>query len=140
MQVIPSLMNVQVQAVICSLPNNWENMKMHFTHNESIKTLEDAMRYLELEEDRLMVSKVNADIYMASSILQSGSHASENTKVGISKRIEQILKEGTGKRLTNLEKERRNGSSRRRITCPGSNALTVGRNGILHAIAKSPRR
>ena len=52
----------QVQAVICSLPNNWENMKMHLTHNESIKTLEDVMSHLELEEDRLMASKANSDI------------------------------------------------------------------------------
>ena len=57
----------QVQVVICSLPNNWENMKMHLTNNESIKTLEDVMHHLELEEDCLMASKANADIYMASS-------------------------------------------------------------------------
>ena len=62
----------QVQAMIRSLPNNWENMKMHLTHNESIKTLEDAMRLLELEEYRLMASKANADIYMASSSSQIG--------------------------------------------------------------------
>ena len=62
----------EVQVVICSLPNNWENMKMHWTHNEIIKTLEDAMRHLELEEDRLMASKVNVDIYMPSSSSQSG--------------------------------------------------------------------
>ena len=62
----------EVQVVICSLPNNWENMKMHLTQNEIIKTLEDAMRHLELEEDRLMASKVNVDIYMPSSSSQSG--------------------------------------------------------------------
>ena len=68
------------------------------------------------------------------------SGVSENTKVDISKRIEWILKEEKGKRLTNLEKERRNGSSRRKRTCLGSNAITVGRKGILHVIAKSLRR
>ena len=47
-------------------------MKMHLTHNGSIKTLEDAMRHLELEQDQLMASKANADIYMASSSSQSG--------------------------------------------------------------------
>ena len=59
----------QVQVVICSLPNNWENMKMHLTNtnNESIKTLEDVIHHLELKEDHLMASKANADIYMASS-------------------------------------------------------------------------
>ena len=45
---------------------------MHLTHNESIKTLEDSMCHLELEEDCLMASKANADIYMASSSLQNG--------------------------------------------------------------------
>ena len=45
---------------------------MHFTHNENIKTLEDAMHHLELEEDHLMASKANVDIYMASSSSQSG--------------------------------------------------------------------
>ena len=45
---------------------------MHLTYNESIKTLEDSMRHLELEEDCLMESKANADIYMANSSSQSG--------------------------------------------------------------------
>ena len=57
----------QVQAVIRSLPQNWEHMKMHLTHNENIKTLEDAMRHLELEKDRLMASKTSDDAYMAGS-------------------------------------------------------------------------
>ena len=64
----------------------------------------------------------------------------ENTKVDISKRIEQILREERGKRLTNSENERLNGSSRRRRTYPSSNAITLGRKGILHMIAKSPIR
>ena len=45
---------------------------MHFTHNENIKTLEDAMHHLELEEDRLMASKTNADVYMAGSSSHGG--------------------------------------------------------------------
>ena len=57
----------QVQVVIRSLPQNWEHMKMHLTHNENIKTLEDAMRHLELEKDRLMASKTSDDAYMAGS-------------------------------------------------------------------------
>ena len=57
----------QVQAVICSLPQIREHMKMYLTHNENIKTLEDAMHHLELEEDRLMASKKSTDVYIASS-------------------------------------------------------------------------
>ena len=43
---------------------------MHVTHNESIKTLIDATRHLELEEDRIETSRPNAEVYMASSILK----------------------------------------------------------------------
>jgi hypothetical protein len=32
-------------------------MKVNLTHNEGIKTLNDAVRHLELEEDRIEVSK-----------------------------------------------------------------------------------
>ena len=42
-------------------------MKMHLTHNENIKTLEDAMRHLELEEDRLIASMTSANAYMVGS-------------------------------------------------------------------------
>ena len=45
---------------------------MKLTHNENIKTLEYAMRHLELEEDRLMASKTSANAYMVDSISQSG--------------------------------------------------------------------
>ncbi|XP_071694123.1 uncharacterized protein [Rutidosis leptorrhynchoides] len=41
----------QVQAMIRSLPQSWEQMKMHLTHNENINTFEDCARHLELEED-----------------------------------------------------------------------------------------
>ena len=41
----------QVQAVIHSLPQSWEHMKVYLTHNENIKTFKDTMRHLELEED-----------------------------------------------------------------------------------------
>ena len=37
---------------------------MHLTDNESIKTLEDAMHHLELEEDCLMANKISVDVYM----------------------------------------------------------------------------
>ena len=62
----------QVQAVICSLPQSWEHVKMNLTHHESIKTLEDAMRHLELKEDRLIVNKTSVDVYMAGSSLHGG--------------------------------------------------------------------
>ena len=35
----------QVQAVIRSLPNSWEHMKVNMTHNENIKTFADIARH-----------------------------------------------------------------------------------------------
>ena len=43
----------KIQAVIRSLPHTWDNMKMHLTHNEGIKTLSDVSRHPELEEELL---------------------------------------------------------------------------------------
>ena len=54
----------QVQAIIRSLPHSWEHMKMHLTHNANIRTLEDVMRHLELEEDCLKAAKPSTDVYM----------------------------------------------------------------------------
>ena len=42
----------QIQAVIRSLPDSWEQMKLNMTHNESIQTLEDLSCHLELEAER----------------------------------------------------------------------------------------
>ena len=58
--------------MIRSLPQTSKHMKMYLTHNENIKTLEDAMRHLELEEDCLMASKTSANVYIARSSSQGG--------------------------------------------------------------------
>jgi hypothetical protein len=55
----------QVQAVIRSLPNSWEQMKVHLTHDENIRTFQDAMRHLLLEEDRLLASKTHSEVHVA---------------------------------------------------------------------------
>ena len=41
----------QIQAVIRSLSDSWEQMKLNMTHNESIQTLEDLSCHLELETE-----------------------------------------------------------------------------------------
>ena len=46
-------------------------MKMHLTHNENIKPLEDDMRHLELEE----ANKTSVDVYMAGFNSHSGKKA-----------------------------------------------------------------
>lgn len=42
----------QVQAVIRSLPTDWEYMKVNMTHNESVKTFDDIEQHLLLEDVR----------------------------------------------------------------------------------------
>uniref|UniRef100_A0A2N9ISY1 Uncharacterized protein n=1 Tax=Fagus sylvatica TaxID=28930 RepID=A0A2N9ISY1_FAGSY len=41
----------QIQAMIRSLPDSWEQIKLNMIHNESIQTLEDLSRHLELEAE-----------------------------------------------------------------------------------------
>ena len=60
-------------------------MKMYLTHNENIKTFGDAMRHLELEDDRFMVVKPETDIYYAG----SSSHGALASKC---KRVERFMK------------------------------------------------
>jgi hypothetical protein len=43
----------QLQAVIRSLPSNWEHMHINLIHNDNIKTFDDVARHVELEEDQL---------------------------------------------------------------------------------------
>ncbi|XP_065852339.1 uncharacterized protein [Euphorbia lathyris] len=53
----------KVQAVIRSLQNSWDHVRMHLINNESIRTFEDAARHLELEEDRLTSIKINVEAH-----------------------------------------------------------------------------
>ena len=54
----------QVQAVIRSLPNSWEHMRVNLTHNDNIKTFDDVARHVELEEDRFLVEKPVQEAFM----------------------------------------------------------------------------
>ncbi|XP_031251290.1 uncharacterized protein LOC116109196 [Pistacia vera] len=63
----------QAQVVIQSLPHGWEHMKIHLTHNHVIKTLQDVVRHLGLEEDRISANnKANTDVYITESNSQCG--------------------------------------------------------------------
>ena len=57
----------QIQAVIRSLPNSWENIKINMTHNDNIKTFDDISRHVELEDERLEAAKASGQLYMAES-------------------------------------------------------------------------
>ena len=72
----------QVQAVIRSLPHSWEHMKIHLTYNESIKSFEDAMRHLELEEDRLLAAKTDSSVYIAGPGLHGASSSKRKRQGG----------------------------------------------------------
>ena len=60
----------QVEAVIRSLPNNWEHVVVNMTYNESVKTFDDIVCHVELEVKRLMVAKPNEQDHVA----ESSSH------------------------------------------------------------------
>lgn len=47
----------QIQAVLRSLPESWDHMKVQMTHNVNVKTFEDISRHLELEDERLEAAK-----------------------------------------------------------------------------------
>ncbi|KAH0755134.1 hypothetical protein KY290_025404 [Solanum tuberosum] len=57
----------QVQAVIRSLPNNWEHLKVNLTHNDSIKTFSDVARHVELKDECLGAAKAASHAFVAES-------------------------------------------------------------------------
>ena len=57
----------QVQAVIRSLPNAWEHLRINLTHNDNIRTFDDVARHVVLEEDRLLADKSSRQAYMTES-------------------------------------------------------------------------
>ncbi|KAL1219683.1 Retrovirus-related Pol polyprotein from transposon TNT 1-94 [Cardamine amara subsp. amara] len=57
----------QVQAVLRSLPESWDHMKIQMTHNDNVKTFEDISRDLELEDERLEVARPFNEANYASS-------------------------------------------------------------------------
>ncbi|KAH0675987.1 hypothetical protein KY285_023788 [Solanum tuberosum] len=57
----------QVQAVIWSLPNNWEHLKANLTNNDSIKPFYDVARHVELEDERLGAAKAASKAFVAES-------------------------------------------------------------------------
>ena len=130
----------KVQVVIHSLPQSWEHMKMHFTHNEGIKTLKDAMRHLELEEDCLMVNKTSFDVCMAGYNSHGGKWGKHKFHSGNKQESQTDARTKKKKGSTNQEKERIKTSLRKRIMCPSLSVTIMARRGILHLTAKNPRR
>nr|CAD1821586.1 unnamed protein product [Ananas comosus var. bracteatus] len=65
----------QVPAVIRSLPESWEHMKVNLTHNDSIKTFAHVARHVELEDERLAATRgpVHANMTESSSHKALGS-------------------------------------------------------------------
>lgn len=45
------LIDKRLQAIIHSLPESWEHMKVQMTHNKSIVTFNEIVRHLEVKEE-----------------------------------------------------------------------------------------
>jgi len=69
----------QVQAVIRSLPSNWEHIRVNLTHNDNIKIFDDVARHVELEEDRLLAEKPINKAFIYETKMQ-GSYGSKHKK------------------------------------------------------------
>lgn len=65
-----------VQAIIRSLPNNWEYMKINMTHNEDIVTFDCIPHHLELEDKCLKAARSSTHAYVA----KSSSHKDSGFK------------------------------------------------------------
>ncbi|KAK2995017.1 hypothetical protein RJ640_012257 [Escallonia rubra] len=61
----------QILAVLCSLPDSWNQMKLTMTNNESIKTFAQLSHHLELEVER-QEAKGNASMFVAESSDRKG--------------------------------------------------------------------
>ena len=57
----------QVQVMIRSLPSDWEHFCISLTHNDNIKTFDDDVRHVKLEEDCLLANKPYEEAYMTES-------------------------------------------------------------------------
>uniref|UniRef100_A0A2N9HS45 Integrase catalytic domain-containing protein n=1 Tax=Fagus sylvatica TaxID=28930 RepID=A0A2N9HS45_FAGSY len=69
----------QIQAVIRSLPDSWEQMKLNMTHNESIQTLEDLSRHLELEAERRVAQGQSSAFFARHGQRQASKAKRKNT-------------------------------------------------------------
>ena len=47
----------KIQAILRSLPESWDHMKVQMTHNANVKTFEDISRHFELEDERLKAAR-----------------------------------------------------------------------------------
>ena len=48
-----------IQAMIRSLPNSWEHIKIHMTRNENINTFNNIAHHLKLEEEQLEAAGIS---------------------------------------------------------------------------------
>ncbi|KAK2969192.1 hypothetical protein RJ640_024523, partial [Escallonia rubra] len=62
----------QILAVLRSLLDSWDQIKLTMTHNESIKTFARLSHHLELEEER-QEAKGNASMFVVESSKRKGS-------------------------------------------------------------------
>lgn len=63
----------QIQALIRSLPETWDDMSLNLTHNENLKTFDDVGRHLELEAERREAAKPKSSAHMVESSSRKAS-------------------------------------------------------------------
>ena len=108
----------QVEAVIRSLPNNWEHMVVNMTYNESVKTFDDIVRHLELEAERLVVARPNEQAYVAESSSCKTSDFKSNRKLfKKNKKYDDASKKGKTRAHKKFKRVKRNKSNLKCYNC-----------------------
>ena len=79
----------QVRAVIRSLSDSWEHMKVNMTHNESVKTFNDIEHHLELEAEGLEAAKLS--YYMADSGSSKALTSSAKGVISITRTVKDLI-------------------------------------------------
>ena len=113
---------------------------MHLTHNENIKTLEDAMCHLELEEDCPMASKTSANVYIVGSSSQGGKWRKRNYHGGDQQERKGDVYGKKKQKFNQPRKGKKKGFFKKIKNMSKLKCHNCGKKGFLHEIAKSPRR
>lgn len=85
-------------------------MKKYLTHNVHFKSMDDVMRHLEVEEERLHFTKLGTQVYMVDSISQDGKettrkHQGRNHQAKENPKVNKKQKKGRARVLFKKKKK-----------------------------------